>query len=190
MNGVARKVKSAYVGVNGVARKFWPRIVYVWNRYNINYTWSYSLVASGGSMYHPYSGAWGRSYYNVNISTETAPTIDATGSVIWNGNSNVITIDDDIYRVDYHSPNYYYYIRLLDFGNRIIRTNGAQLYVTDYNYRYETVIQSISASSVWTMSTTPNKGSYIDQVFSEKPNTYPQNNRLGIYWYVYQGTQG
>lgn len=215
VDGKARKVKSAYVGVNGVARKFWPKIRYVWGRYTIKYEFGERVAPTftirDEHSDKPKTSYYGIMYQNVTTGKYIYKVTDYYPTVLnnWPPEINVVEyIDLD----DWHTSR----LGVDDFligasdiefnrGDRptsgidwwIVKSNGSSLVATYVNYnmqRANTVYCDLSIddsrSKIYKITRTPVRGTYIDQVFSDQPNTYPQNGQSGSYWYVYQGIQG
>ena len=180
VNGVARKVSKGYVGIDGVAREFWPRY-HVWNRYTIatvtvnsvlfedlgswGFTWN---VGGGGSIYV---------YYTYSEATiQNAPVINN----YWNTSAFQY---DDLKRLGnsvWVSFQYRYNEKAYPYVMVYIVDRGGSGDGIEYRYNRRATLQQTPQQQ---------QGTYIDQVFSVQPNTYPQNGISGSYWYVYQGTQ-
>ena len=191
INNVSRNVVKGYIGVNNVAKQFWPdEPIYVWNRYNADPKYMYSVT------------------YNMTKSYKCEWSYKTSGSFAWSAsfdpNTGQITLSD-IQSYDY---------RWLTKNANMTEKTG---YITTYDTKYDlgwspNDVYSTGASegtfSQWYMigitSTNrimpfykPNitssingysQGSYIDQVASKVRNAYPDNGMSGNYWYVYAGT--
>lgn len=171
VSGRARKVIKGYVGIGGVCRQFWPGI-YTWNRYTIMQKETYS-------------------YEYIEEPRHLGYTITSGREIFYTTESNPENIFDS--NLGYFTPmsSVKFYDRRVDFlRNKFIATydnptslqllvdwqesnsGGYQTYFTD-EAKINTTYENIS-------------GDYVDQVFSEDINAYPENGIQGDYWYVLQ----
>lgn len=201
VDGKARRVKSAYVGVNGVARKFWPKIVYVWNRYSINYNivetfqrkyygsnyyYSYILRNVSGNLVYRYGTTTQQTAWPFNIVSKSNLYVNNT---VYVSTGAFFAVSPVEYEVGENPPLSWYVIR--ENGTSLVR--GRLYYDNPPNSSTNSVyvaLGELSEPGLYRINRQASQGSYVGQVTSENPNTYPQNGQSGSYWYVYQGTQG
>ena len=176
VGNVARRVRSAYIGVDGSARKFWP-VYHIWYRYSVSYTTVYSIywnryLSNGVNnvMAYYYTVCTGftlnqdgtftlsgqtTTRYNYGTRYATAVTISNSCIEYVNGPAGTYSISQPVYRVYLHS--------------------------TSFN------VSTAARGEISTSQGSAQQGSYIDQVTDENRTAYPDNGQSGSYWYVYQG---
>ena len=170
VNGRARKVIKGYVGIGGVCRQFWPGI-YTWNRYTIIQKENYSYEYIEEPVHLGYTLTSGREIF---YTTETNP------ENIFDSNLGYFT---PLTSVKFYDRNSFLKNKFIANYNNprslqlLVRwqeqdSGGYQTYFSDeakINVTYENI-----------------SGDYVDQVFSEDINAYPENGIQGDYWYVLQ----
>lgn len=182
INGISKNVKCAYIGVDGVAKQFWPRtLTHVWNRYRVNTVTTYSESI---------------------ISTMSADLVDATlnrcgelpKSYSFNSSTGLYTLsnpskpDDELDTVLTKSCKRVYYRPYYYFSEFEATPTGeyTEFYEVDY---YQAGKRASATLHGRTESTSHVRGSFIDVVTSTSPGTYPTDGQYGSYWYVYQGVR-
>lgn len=191
INNVSRNVVKGYIGVNNVAKQFWPdEPIYVWNRYNADPKYTYSL-----SYRSP-------RYYNATWDYNTS------GSLAWSGSfdssTGLITLSDiETYDYDWLIRNTNMtlkYAYIIDYDTKYsLGTSPNEVYGTTasegtFSNWYMIGLAStnnlmeFNVASVTSSINGYSKGDRIDQVTSKTRSAYPDNGMSGSYWYVYAGT--
>lgn len=207
VDGKARRVKSAYVGVNGVARKIWPKIVYVWNRYNIEYDYTRTSLTPN------YAGTGQNRFSWYKVLSIPNGVNNAYAHGIYESDFNYETGEwDNVYsRTTYRngtqsalSKSYIWIFSTTNYGGQSVKSiayefassgsrTSSLCEIGEGDY-YDLAgsgvyVHNLSRLSVYN-STSKQGSTLLGRVTSENRNTYPTNGISGNYWYVYQGTQG
>ena len=184
VNGVARKVKKAYIGVNGIARQFWPSIVYTWKKYTVNQIETYQElveeinisnkeITSSSTGYSVYTFDRYTGLYTMSGNLETISTTDNTFDVYAN-----------VADLTFIRPGWY---ELHNF-------HGSPIWGDGDNEIYHIVKKSGIRGGITCFEMTRSflgyeneKGSYVGQVISDDPDTYPIDGiHTDGYWYIRQ----
>ena len=188
INNVSRNVVKGYIGINGSAKQFWPdEPVYVWNRYNVDPKYTYSVVYKGS--------------YNSTWSKQTSGSFAKFAA--FDSNTGQITLSN-IQTYDYRW--------LLDHASMTVMDGYITIYNTKFdlgwspNEVYSTSAREGTFSQWYRIGITSTnrimifsrpditssisdyiRGSYLDQVTSKMRGSYPDDGVQGGYWYVYVG---
>ena len=181
INNVSRNVVKGYVGVNGIAKQFWPvDPIYVWNRYNAEYPTVYkienwSTVISGCT--HACSARYSPVCTNY--------TIENNGTFVLSGEETTR-----------YNPGTFYVTSVSIIGDNLISdvSGTAGTYKIGETDLYEVYLHSTSfnisyayRANFTTEKGDAEKGALVDQVTSTISDQYPSDGVSGSYWYVYVG---
>lgn len=204
VGNTSHKIKAGYIGVNGSAQLFYRSTYYTWNRYQINTVYQRKLiVGDNGDRYQwgtfdEYSTSDDDPYYSY-CSESTDKILTNTGMFNKGGTFPlVIGYDRDITGITFDIGYYNVLVSRIDL---YADNNGGRFEFTDAEtaeyclcignhysgYADQTSYPFHTAGSLYQAVPTDTAGEFIDVVESGNPDTYPQNGKLGDYWYVYQG---
>lgn len=204
----AKVVKKAYIGVEGKAKEFWPESKYIWKKYNTITTNSYNFSNSGYIVSDKdFRGKGPKYWFNDNAISdikEAAPLVPIIENDVLVGLENVeggnwySNVASTIMNIRYNNTVWMkqFFMRVKERGTDDVESSLSYvdfLLPNDtYNsniwlevvanrkkvyYRYMSLDKNISYS----------QGTYISDVESNNPNTYPENGRASDgYWYVKQ----
>ena len=191
-NNVARKVKSVFVGVNNVARQFCA--IYTWKKYNVNATTT-QKTGIGGSVSSEYY-KYGKQVDVVNYtSTYLTYTYGSeTRDVGGRGESSFVMDYTMQMRVNSSACGVSSITRQ---GSEVIKTTISNYPISlNGHSTYSTWLQGSASEPNSTLiitlyytynDTSYSIGTYIGDVISSDPNSYPTNGiHSDGYWYVKQ----
>lgn len=172
ISGSARRITKAYVGVSGSAKQFWPRS-YKWARYSVNTETRYRETRDGTSRFYNSSGS---AYPYMPPAYASYSFNDSTGAFSLTGSQVSVTFRTG--RVNYDAycqyNNRLYHLSYTNCSS--ISGMGQTTRTVEYYGEYMYAIQYQVTS----------QGSFIDYVYADSRNTYPDNAQSGSYWYVFQ----
>ena len=179
-SSIARKIIKGYIGVNGSARQFYP--LYKWKRYSVNSTSTLDKTNYGMITYYvSSSGATNRYLPAYESSLRATPSGILVLGVSW---IDALYNFDIIFSYQY-SINGQTVTNMWDMSNSVNQT-----YSTLYAFVPQTGGRGWSGPChqyIYTSQTLTSIGSYLEDVYSDSRNAYPDNGILGSYWYVYDG---
>ena len=179
VSGAVRKVTKGYIGENNVARIFYPR--YAWDKYSISTVRVYERS-------WVYGGQFALRGYEKDGGFELTKSFEFDKySGDFTFKNIVFYAENDDY--DIQIPYGTYYVSYMDFSgygsNSVVTTecnNGSKCYELEYdgfayyNNRYY--------ESRLTYGEETSEGDFVEMVYSNDENAYPDNGMSGDYWYI------